>query len=149
MKNRILGTALIAAIAFSTSVTAAGHDPVEARIALMKGVGAAAGAGGKILKGEIEFTPEAALEALTALNTAALALGDKFPAGTDGDSRSSAAPAIWTDADGFQVAVAKFVADSQAALDNPPQDVAAFGAAFGAVASNCRACHESYRIRKN
>lgn len=149
MKNRILGTALIAAVAFSTSVTAAGHDPVEARIALMKSVGAAAGASGKMMQGQMEFTPEAALEAITALNAAALALGDKFPAGTESDSRSSAAPAIWTDTEGFQAAVAKFAADTQAAVDNPPTDVAAFGAAFGAIASNCRACHESYRIRKN
>lgn len=149
MKNRIISAALIAALAISTSVTAAGHDPVEARIALMKSVGAAAGASGKMMQGQMEFTPEAALEALTALNTAALALGDKFPEGTENDTRSSAAPAIWTDRANFDATLAKFIADTQAAVDNPPTDVAAFGAAFGAIASNCRACHESYRIRKN
>ncbi len=147
MNIKILGSTLaISALAFGLSLNAAGHDPVEQRIALMKSNGAAAGVIGKMVQGETPFDAAAALEALTTMRDVAAGFGDLFPEGSETGPNSTAKETIWSDRAGFDAALAKFLADAQAGVDSAPQSTEALGAAFGAIASNCRACHQTYRI---
>lgn len=147
MKKLVLGASLAAITVMSAiSLNAAGHDPVEARIALMKANGAAAGTLGRMLQGETPFDEAAALQAITNIRDIATTFGDNFPDGTDNAPNSTANTTIWSDREGFDAALAKYLADAQAGVDAPPQSVEELGAIFGAIASNCRACHQTYRI---
>ncbi len=147
MKKALLGTtfAIVAALG-AVTLNAAGHDPVEQRIALMKANGAAAGVLGKMVQGENPFDAAAALAAITEMRDIAAGFGDLFPEGSETGPNSTANSTIWSDRAGFDAALAKYLADTQAAVDTPPQSLEELGASFGAIASNCRACHQTYRI---
>lgn len=155
MNKSLLVLTCAVTTAFTLSANAGSHnlvvadvsDPVSLRINLMQNVGAAAGISGGMLKGEIPFDPAVANGALAVLNTAALGMQGLFPADSDSNPRSSAAPNVWTDTDGFNAAIAKFISDSGAANKTAPADLAAFGAAFGSVAANCKSCHQDYRVK--
>ena len=147
MKKLILAASLSAMTVFgAVSLNAAGHDPVEGRIAMMKANGAAAGAIGKMLQGETPFDAAVALESITAMRDIAAGFGELFPEGSETGPNSTANSTIWSDREGFDAALAKYLADAQAGVDAAPQSVEELGAAFGAIASNCRACHQTYRI---
>lgn len=147
MRKTILGVSLAAITVMSAiSLNAAGHDPIEARIALMKANGAAAGTLGRMLQGETPFDEAAALQAITAIRDVASSFGDNFPDGSETGPNTTANATIWSDREGFDAALAKYLADAQAGVDAPPQSVEELGAVFGAIASNCRACHQTYRI---
>ena len=153
---RYLALAAAVAAVFTVSANAGGHnlvvadvnDPVSLRINIMQNVGAATGVASGMMKGEIPFDAIAAAGALSTLNTAALGIQGLFPAGSDDNPRSSAAPAIWADAAGFNAAIAKFISDSGTAKASAPSDLASFQAAFGSVASNCKSCHQTYRVKR-
>lgn len=147
----------IAAIAtISVSAFAGGHnlvtadinDPVTLRINIMQNNGAAAGLASGMLKGEIPFDPLTAQAALNAINSGALGFAALFPTGAEENMRSSAGPAIWSDPAGFKAAVAKFISDSGAAKASAPATLEEFSVAFTSVATNCRACHKAYRIKR-
>ncbi|MEJ8473894.1 c-type cytochrome [Roseibium algae] len=134
----------------ATSVIAAG-DPIAIRQSIMQSVGAAAGLGGGMMKGEIAYTPAAGKAVIAAMDASAHSFGSFFPAGTDtGDTTAS--PKIWEDAAGFEAALAKFAGASGAAMaasgKNGPADVDAFKAAMGPVFGNCKACHQDFRVKK-
>ena len=68
-----------------------------------------------------------------------------FPAGSGGGD-SLAKPEVWTDATGFE----KGMKDAHAAavaLQSVSTE-AAFGPALGALGSNCKSCHDKYRLPK-
>lgn len=142
MKRLILAISAVALVS-----GAAFADPIADRKALMKERGGLVGQLAPVAKGEKPFDAAAVLAALQGL----AANGDKFdvdalfPAGSDsGDTK--AAPKIWEDMAGFKAAEAKFEADVDAAIAAAPQDLDAFKAQFGAVAANCGACHQAYRL---
>ena len=72
---------------------------------------------------------------------------DYFPQGSDGKP-SEAAPAIWTDFDGFTKAAKNHyeAADTlvSAAKSENAGDIAK---AFKATAATCKSCHKSYRLK--
>lgn len=72
---------------------------------------------------------------------------DYFPQGSDGKP-SEAAPAIWTDFDGFTKAAKDHyeAADTlvSAAKSENAGDIAK---AFKATAATCKSCHKSYRLK--
>ena len=73
------------------------------------------------------------------------AMAAAFPEGS-GRAPSEAAPAIWSDNEGFVTAVSNHVG----ALDKlvaaaGSKDMGAVGAAFKTVAGTCKACHMKYR----
>ena len=72
---------------------------------------------------------------------------DYFPQGSDGKP-SEAAPAIWTDFDGFTKAAKDHyeAADTlvSAAKSENAGDIAE---AFKATAATCKSCHKSYRLK--
>ena len=137
-------------IAGCMSATAfAADDPITARKGLMKSMGAAAGVGGGMIKGEIPFDPKVAMLVLATANGVSHSLGSFFPEGSDAGMETTASPKIWEDMAGFSGRISEFQADTQAAFDSKPADLEAFKAAFGSVAENCKGCHENYRVKKN
>lgn len=69
----------------------------------------------------------------------------KFPAGTDGPP-SEAAPAIWTDFEGFKLAAKEnFEAASFLEIAALNGDAKATAKAIKQLAGTCKSCHQSYR----
>lgn len=139
---------LVAGLGLAGAVAHAAEDPIATRQAIMSSVGAAAGLGGGMLKGEIDYTPAAGKAAIATMRAASLAYGDYFPAGSDqGDT--AALPAIWEDRAGFDEKLAKFAEASASAAETSgkdgPADIEAFKAAFDPVLGACKSCHETYR----
>ena len=142
MKKLFLST-LAACVMVSTSVIA---DPIADRKAVMKNVGMAMGTLVKMVKGQMDYDPNAALLAFAVMNNASHGLTSLFPAGSETGGESTAHAKIWSDMGGFEAAVGKFNADTAAAIAAKPADAGAFKAAFGQVAGNCKSCHETYRL---
>lgn len=136
----VLGVILSACLAG----TAISGDPILDRQAMMKNTGAAAGAGGKIMKGEAPFDLTTAQLILRTMNNNALGIGYMFPAGSETGHKTRAAKAIWEDAAGFEAQVSQFITDTSAQVT----DEASFKAAFIASTKNCGTCHEGFRTAK-
>jgi cytochrome c556 len=132
------------------AVTAAAQpaDPVKARHELMEQMGKSAKAGGAMLKGDVPFDAAKAAALFTSMNTGANAFGKYFPPGSD-KGKTEASPDIWAKPADWQAALAKFQKDTAAAAASKPQTLADFGKQFGAVTSNCKSCHESFRVKKS
>jgi cytochrome c556 len=147
MRRLIVGLAALSVVAVTAGAYAT-QDPIMTRKAIMDANGAAAGTGGAMLKGEIPFHPGVAKGVFVTMRAVAYSYGDYFPAGSDqGDTKAS--PKIWEDMAGFNAALQKFQQDVDAALAANPQDIEAFKTAFGQVGSNCKACHDAYRLPSN
>lgn len=123
-------------------------DPVSLRMHVMANVGKATGIGGRMLKGEIDYNPQAGRAVFLTMNAAALGFFRLFPQDST-SPESEAADAIWTDRQGFRDAVAKFIADTGTAAAAPVNNIDQFREQFGMVTQNCKACHEDYRVKKN
>lgn len=138
------------ALSAAASVSQAAEDPIAVRKALMQANGAAAGVAGAMMKGDIDYNPAVAKSVITSMRAIAHSFGDFFPEGTTGEG-TTASPKIWEDAAGYQAALAKFMADTDAAAaasgKDGPADVAAFQAAIGPVFGNCKSCHEGFRVQ--
>ncbi len=146
MKNKII-VGLLFALG-STGIAFSADDPIATRKAMMQNVGAAAKAGGQMLKGEIEFNAVTAELLLRTMNTASLGFGELFPEGTEEGGKTTASDKIWEDRAGFDAAIAKFQTDTAAAIASKPADGDAFKAAFGSATSNCGTCHKAFRVEK-
>ena len=145
---RQVSLALALALGCVSTVALSADDPIGTRKAIMQSVGAAAGTGGGMLKGEIPFNPVVATLSLRAMNAAAYTFGDYFPDGSQTGMDTEASPKIWEDRAGFDAKAAEFKAATAAAVAAKPADLESFKAAFGNVAKNCKACHEGYRVKK-
>lgn len=146
MKNVMI--ALSAAAVLFAGVAHA--DVISDRQAIMKQKnGASMGALAKMVKGEVEYDPAAAVAAFQTMRDGITNFADLFPADSMQGGETTAAPKIWEDMDGFKAAIVKFETDLDAAIAANPQDKAAFMPVFGAVAGNCKSCHEAYRVMKN
>lgn len=148
--GKVAAVAIVAGLGIAGSVQAA-DDPIAVRQDIMSSVGAAAGLGGGMMKGQLDYSPAAGKAAIAAMNAAAVSFGSFFPAGSDqGDT--GALPAIWENADGFAAELAKFSAATGKAMEasgkDGPADLDAFKAAMGPVFGTCKSCHETYR-KKN
>lgn len=146
MNIKVFVVAILAGVSATSAFSA--DDPIAARKAMMKNVGAAAGAGFAMVKGEAEFDAVSAQLVLRTMNTAALGFGELFPVGSESGGESIAAPSIWEDQAGFKSVLAKFQEDTAAGIAAKPADLEAFKAVLGAAASNCNTCHKAYRIKK-
>lgn len=145
-----LGLGLAAALAFTGVSAVAADDPIAVRKAIMGSVGAAAGLGGGMMKGEISYSPAAGKAVIATMYAASQSYGSFFPDGSDtGDT--TAAPAIWTDRAGFDAEIAKLASAAgdavTAAGKDGPADVEAFKAAMGPVFGTCKSCHEGFRVK--
>ena len=140
---------LAATLGCMSATAIAAEDPIVKRKAIMKSVGAAAGTGGGMLKGEIPFDPTVATLVLRTMNAASYSFVDYFPEDSKTGMETEASPKIWEDMAGFSERVAKFRSDTNAAVASKPGDIAAFKTAFGSAVQNCKGCHENYRVKKN
>lgn len=141
MKKILIAALVLSALA---SPALSSGNPAKERQLIMKNVGAAMGAAVKMVKGQVEFDAVAAQLAIKTMNQAALSFGYMFPEGSEAGESTEASPAIWSDREGFDKALAKFTADTTASFT----DLEGFKAAFGAAASNCGACHKAFRVKK-
>ena len=148
--RRAAAVCLLAGLGLAGTAEAA-DDPIATRQAIMSSVGAAAGLGGGMMKGEIDYNPAAGKAVIAAMQAASFTFGDFFPAGSD-QGQTGAAASIWENADGFAAELAKFSeATGKAAAasgKDGPADLDAFKAAMGPVFGTCKSCHETYR-KKN
>ena len=144
MKKLFIGT--VAACLMTSSVVYA--DAISDRKAAMKNVGAAMGAMVKMVKGTTEYDQRVAAQALAVFDNALIALPGLFPTGSETGGESIASPKIWSDMNGFMAAATKAREDIAAVKAFMPEDVDSFRAEFGTVASNCKSCHDAYRIPK-
>lgn len=139
------------AIVAGLGVAQAADDPIKTRQAVMSSVGAAAGLGGGMMKGELDYTPAAGKAAIATMRAASMTFGSYFPDGST-TGNTEAAPAIWSDRAGFDAELAKFAGATEKAVAASgkagPADIDAFKAAFGPVLGTCKACHEGYRVKK-
>jgi cytochrome c556 len=106
--------------------------------------GAAAGLGAAMLKGEAPFDARVAQSVFVIMHASASGFGLMFPEAAP-PAATGAKETVWTDRAGFEAAVNKFIADTNAAVAAKVADQAAFAAQFGAVTANCKSCHESYK----
>ena len=139
--------ALVVSAAMLAAVTAASADPIADRKEIMKERSAEMKVLAPIAQGKAPFDAAAVLAELEKMNANAAKtdVDALWPAGSDkGDTKSS--PKIWEDMAGFKAAMDKFKADAAAAAAAKPQDLQSFQQVFGAVASNCGACHQKYRL---
>lgn len=133
---------------FAVTATAQPADPIKAREKLMEQNGKDAKAGGAMLKGEVPFDAAKAAAIFKNMNDVANNFGKYFPPGSD-KGKTEASPDIWAKPADWQAALAKFQKDTAAAVAAKPQNLADFGKQFGAVTSNCKSCHESFRVKKS
>ena len=78
----------------------------------------------------------------------ALVFPTLFPPGSDTGGNTKAAPAIWTDMDGFKKdAVALSTAGEKLATAAKAGDATAVAAAFKEIGEACGACHKAYRLK--
>jgi cytochrome c556 len=151
---RPAAAAALAALALATPVAAQDvkpdlSDPVSVRQHMMKAVGASMKVLGGMAKGEVDYDPVKAGLAFQAMNAAAVGFGSQFPEGSMAEDRSEAGPAIYDDRAGFDATLVAFAEDTFAAIQADPQTKDAFMPVFGAVAENCKACHEDYRVKRD
>ena len=139
----------VAAAAVMTAGAAHADVIADRKAAMKEKVGASMGTLGKIAKGEMAYDAAAVLAAFNTMREGTANFGDQFPADSMTGGETTAAPKIWEDMDGFKAALVKFHGDLDSAITAAPADKDAFMPVFGAVAANCKACHEVYRVQKN
>jgi cytochrome c556 len=143
-----LGAAIIMCAGAIATTAMAADDPVASRQVMMKNVGASVGALGKMAKGEIEFDALAAELALRVVNTASMGYGELFPEGSEAGGETEAAPAIWSNRDGFNAEIVKLQTATSAAVAAPPTSGEELGQALNSLGAVCKSCHEGFRIEK-
>ena len=141
---------LIASTGYAMAQAASpADDQIAARQAEMKANGKAMAALVSILKGETKYDPafvKANVEAMTAAVAATAAAKGWDPTSQQGTLETLAKPEIWTDPEAFTAA--------QKAVDTAlinlaaTTDEASFKAAFMALATACKNCHEKFRRAK-
>ncbi len=141
----IAAAVLVAGLGVGVAI-AAEDGTHDARSALMKKVGGAAGAMAAIAKGEKPYDAAVVKASLTTISETAKVFPDQFKPGTEkGDKAAS--PKIWEDPADFKARADKLSADADKLLAQLPADAAGVGAAMKTLGANCGACHEKFRIK--
>lgn len=143
--RKLIAVAVAGAGLLAGSMAIAADDPIAVRQAIMKDNGAAAGALGKMAKGEAEFDALKAELALRILHSASYGFGHYFPEGSETGMDTRAKPEIWSDRAGFEAALVKFQEATSNALANLPKSQAELGETMRAVGGSCGGCHKPYR----
>ena len=142
----IVAATVFAGVAFGSVIAADGtHD---SRIAVMKKVGGAAGALGAIAKGDKPYDAEVVKAALMTIAENAKAFPEHFGPNSD-KTDAEVNPKIWDNFDDFKAKAAKLSNNAEVALAQLPADQAGVGATLKTLGSDCGACHQAYRIKKD
>lgn len=145
--NRVLILAALAACVSGTAFAGA-NDDVKYRQNAMKAVGSQMGSIAAILKGEVDNKGALANHAAlmgAATNTAITIPAFKPNTDGQGDAKTTATAAIWSDWAKFEKGLKNLEAAGQAA--------AAAGAGVNgdhlkALGATCKACHDDFRVKK-
>jgi cytochrome c556 len=138
----------VTAIAVGVTVVAAQSDPIAARKAHMKDVGAQTKTGGGMAKGDVPYDQAKAQGIFAAYVKAGTDLPSLFPETSKTGGDTAALPAIWANQADFKAKSDKFLADAKAAQTSV-KDLDTFKASFSNVTKNCGGCHETYRAKKS
>jgi cytochrome c556 len=137
---------VVAALAIGATVAFAQNlDAIKARKDSMKAVGAAAGVGGKMMKGEEKFDLAKVQASLKVYQTEAGKQKDFYPANAKTGGETTALPKIWDNMADFQSKFVKLAGDAKAA-EGTIKDEASFKTEWPKVMSNCGGCHKEYRV---
>ena len=98
-------------------------------------------------KGKSEYDDFLVISMLEQMLEAAKPYATYFPNQPEVGVHSEAAETIWTDRPGFEKALAKFLSDIETTLDAEPESLEQFQPLFTEVASNCKSCHQVYRMK--
>lgn len=124
------------------------QDVINTRQELMKKSAAAGKAGAAMIKGETPFDLAKAKEIFAAFADDAGKMPVLFPDCSRTGEHTNAAPEIWSNADDFKAAIAKFAADIEAGQDST-KDLDTFKASFQAIGKDCGSCHEKFRVKQS
>jgi cytochrome c556 len=138
----------VAAIAIGVTAVAAQSDPIAARKALMKEMGAQTKTGGGMAKGEVPYDQAKAQAILSTYIDVSAKMPDLFPPTSKTGGETTAAPKVWEDTAGFKAGFAKMSTEAKAAQTSV-KDLDSFKSAFGGLTKNCGGCHETYRVKKS
>lgn len=147
--RKLVLAASAACLAFSAAAAVAADDPIAARQQIMENVGKSTGVGGAMAKGEMEYDPVKAMLVFRAINASIIGFPELFPEGSETGGDTEAKPEIWSDRAGFEEAAAELEQASAQLIENVPQDLDSFRAAFSDMTKKCGGCHETYRVKKN
>ncbi|SMH42093.1 c-type cytochrome [Mesorhizobium australicum] len=143
MKFIVLSASILA---LSASVALA--DPIADRKAQMKARGALVGELAPIARGQQPYDAAKVLATLEEMSkNAETDVSVLWPAGSEAGDHTSSLK-VWEDPSAFEAAVDKYKSDVDAAVAANPQDIDAFRPLFGAITSNCGACHEDFRVKR-
>lgn len=115
------------------------------READMKAIGGSLKTGFDMVQGKTEFDAAKAKAAMEKIAALATEFPTLFPPGSE-KADGKASPKIWTDKADFEAHAAKLATDAKAAAAATDAGLDAFKPAIGAVAANCKACHQTYRL---
>jgi cytochrome c556 len=138
----------VTAIAIGVTAVAAQSDPIAARKALMKSMGAATKTGGQMAKGEAPYDQAKAQEIFATYIDVASKMPNLFPDNSKTGGETTAAPKIWEDKNGFAAGFTKLSSEAKAAQSSV-KNLDSFKASFGGLTKNCGGCHETYRVKKS
>ena len=100
-----------------------------------------------VIKGQAPYDAAAIKANVALLKTLSTLPWAGFVEGSQ--ATSSSKPEIWTDAAGFKAAQVKFEgAIDKLSVAANSGDLDRVRAAFGDVGASCKACHDSYRVKK-
>ncbi len=137
----------LAAVTLAISANAvAADDPRHQRNELMESVGKAAKPVGQMLRGDADFDADKLMVSLETWLDVSTKFGGLFPPGSETGEGTEAAPAIWTDREGFEQALGDWQSATQAAIDAKPASLEEARPIVGPVFNTCKGCHDSYRI---
>ena len=100
-----------------------------------------------VMKGQVPYDAAAIKANVELLKTLSVLPWAGFVEGSQ--AGTSAKPEVWSDAAGFKAAQSKFegAVDKLAVAANS-SDLDRVRSAFGDVGASCKACHDSYRVKK-
>ena len=106
--------------------------------------------GSDMIKGNIPFDADKAIEAMLKISDVPETFVTLFPAGTEVNAvpDSEASPKIWEDFDGFKALAQKLKEKSAEAAAAAQNGEGSFKAAFGDMTKVCKECHKAYRVEK-
>lgn len=134
-----------AAVVVSAGLAMAATDLGKQRPADMKAIGGAIKTSSEFVSGKAPFDAAAARAAMETVAAKATDFPTLFPDGSQ-QADDGASPKIWENKADFEARAAKLASDARMAAAAADSGLDAFQTAFGTVASNCKGCHQLYRI---
>ena len=148
--NRLYKAVIVSSVLSVAAAVTAVAGPVEDRQELMKSVGKSLKVAIPMAKGEVPFDAARAAEAMRTINGVPEKFVKLFPEGSDMHLKTTASPKIWENMKDFLAKSVELKMASAQTMAAAGKGADAFKAAvFGPLLKSCKACHDTYRIKKN